>query len=52
MRSMMEYGTAPQGQGRNPSFKRGGTMKKSGRAKVHKGERIMGKKKRGRMSGR
>lgn len=37
---------------KTPSFAHGGKMKKSGRAKVHKGERIMGKKPRGRSSGR
>jgi hypothetical protein len=35
-----------------PSFKRGGKMKKRGVAKLHKGEEVTGKKRRGRSRGR
>jgi len=51
-RSVSEQSSAPRYMD-VPSFKRGGTMKKTGRAKVHKSEMIgRSKRKRGRSSGR
>lgn len=47
-----DEGEAPKPAGRIASFKRGGKMKKRGVAKLHKGERIEGKKRRGRSRGR